>query len=313
MRVFITGATGLIGSALTRALLERGDEVLAMTRDARRARASLPGETIFVEADPAVSGDWQARIANCDAVVNLCGASIGGQRWDARYRQILMDSRLDPTHLLVDAMRACSDEERPGVLASSSGIDYYDFDTTAVALGDDDEVFDEQSPAGDTFLARLCSKWEAEAELASEVGVRVALVRTGIVLSTEGGALPRIAAPFKAFVGGPVGSGKQWFSWIHIDDMVGAYLHALDNPEVRGPINAVAPGAVRQKQFARTLGEVLGRPSFLPAPKFALKIVAGQLAEYLVNGRHAIPQVLDQSGYQFKYPELKPALEALYR
>jgi len=284
-----------------------------MTRNAARARETLSAGATLVEADPSVAGDWQQQIAGCHAVVNLCGASIAGQRWDARYRQILMDSRLDPTHLLVESMRACSDDERPVVLASSSGIDYYDFDRAAVTLADDDdEVFDEQSPAGDTFLARLCSKWEQEARRAEDIGVRVALVRTGIVLSTDGGALPRIAAPFKAFVGGPVGSGKQWFSWIHIDDMVGAYLHALDNASVSGPINAVAPGAVRQKQFARTLGSVLGRPSFLPAPKFALKLVAGQLAEYLVNGRHAIPKVLQQTGYSFQYPELKPALDALY-
>ncbi len=287
--------------------------MFAQSRSASRVRELFASGVTPVEADPTVAGDWQARLAGCDAVVNLCGEPIAGRRWNAQVRQILMDSRLDATDLLVRGLAACAEGERPAVLVSASGIDYYDFDTEAVAIDDDeDDVFDELSPSGDTFLARLCAKWEQEAEAATAHGVRVAYLRTGIVLSTEGGALPRIAAPFKAFAGGPVGSGRQWFSWIHIDDMVGAYLHAIDNPGVVGPVNAVAPGAVRQKTFAKALGKALGRPSLFKAPRFALKLVAGELADYLVNGRHVVPKKLETTGYQFRYPDLGPALAALY-
>ncbi len=315
-RIFVTGGTGFIGAAIVRALRERGDDVTVVSRDGARAKAALPDGVEVVEADPTAAGAWQQRIAGCRAVINLAGASIAGKRWNAQYRQILLDSRVDVTRFVVEGMQAAPPDQRPAVLASASGIDYYPF--VLPIPGEDDmegdavDLFDEQSPLGDGFLARMCRDWEDEAMRATPLGVRVALVRTGIVLGKGGGALPKMALPFKLMAGGRVADGRQWFSWIHLDDIVGIYLRAIDDDALSGPLNAVAPGAVRQAAFAKALGAALHRPTWMPVPKFALRFATGQLAEYLIHGRHVIPKALQDAGFEFAYPDVEGALAEIY-
>lgn len=317
-RVFVTGGTGFIGSALVEALRGRGDDVVVLTRDAARARQQLgsraPGVEL-VEGDPAFGGAWQAHLAGADAVVNLAGASVAGKRWDARYKQMIRDTRVESTRYLVEGMAALGgDASRPAVLVSASGVDYYPFDvdlSAALDLDEDDEVT-ESAPPGSSFLARVCWSWEAEAMAAEPLGVRVVCMRTGLVLG-PGGAFERMALPFRLFAGGRIGSGRQWVSWVHLEDAVRAYLFALDEASVRGPVNLVAPEPVRAKHLARALGRALHRPSWLPVPGFALKAAAGELAEYLLHGRRAVPAALHAHGFSFRYRDVEAALADIAR
>ncbi|MEO6777708.1 MAG: TIGR01777 family oxidoreductase [Kofleriaceae bacterium] len=300
MRVAITGGTGFIGSRIVAALRDRGDEVVAFTRDP--ARAPLQGVRL-VQAELEHAGAWQDAVGGCDAVINLAGEPIAGKRWDARQKQRLRDSRVETTQHLVAAIAKAA--PRPRVLVSASGIDYYPFARSEVADFDDDEVT-EADPAGEDFLARLCQAWEAEAAAAEPLGVRVVTMRTGIVLG-HGGALAKLTTPFKLFAGGRIGSGRQWMSWIHLDDAVAAYLAALDDDRYRGPINLVTD-STRNADFARQLGAVLHRPSWLPVPAFALRAAVGEFAESLLNGRRAVPHKLRALGFSWSYPELEAAL-----
>lgn len=308
-RVFVTGGTGFVGSALVEALIGRGDQVVVLSRDAARARARLPPRVDVVAGDPGSdSGAWQGHLAGADAVVHLAGASIAGKRWDARYKQILRDSRVESTRVVVEGLAALPEEQRPRVLVCASGADYYPgFDGDGV--GDDDDVT-ESAPSGESFLARMSVAWEAEAQAATAAGVRVVCMRTAVVLG-EHGALPRMLLPFKLFAGGPVGSGRQWFSWIHIEDAVRGYLFAIDEPALSGPVNLSAPEPVRFKTFARALGRVLRRPSWLPVPGFAIKAAAGELGEYLLHGRRVVPAALQAHGFVFRHPKLDGALRDL--
>jgi len=307
----VTGATGLIGRRLCAELIERGDAVVALSRSAERARRRLGGGVEIVEGDPSAAGDWQQRIDGCTAVVNLAGESISGKHWNAQYRQRMLDSRVDTTRFVVEAFDAAA--QRPRVLVSASGVDYYPF---ALDIpGEDDseaDVFDERSPLGDGFLARMCRDWEDEAQRAEALGARVVRMRLGIVLTRDGGALPAMARPFKIFAGGRVADGKQFVSWIHLDDAVGAFLFAIDRDQVSGPVNVVA-GSVRQAAFAKALGGVLRRPSWIPVPKFALRAAVGELSEYLIHGRQVVPAALRAAGYQLHHPDLSAALAAIYR
>ncbi|ACY17392.1 TIGR01777 family oxidoreductase [Haliangium ochraceum] len=308
-RVFMTGGTGFIGSALVEALRGRGDEVRVLTRDAAAARKRLPAGVAIIEADPATSGGaWQAQLAGTDAVLNLAGAPIDGKRWDAHYKQILRDSRVETTRHLVEGIAALPADERPKVLVSASGGDYYP-GFSGEGMVDDDEI-DESAPPGESFLARLCARWEDEANAASAHDVRVVRMRTSVVLG-PGGAFEKLVMPFKLFVGGPVGDGEQWFSWIHLEDAVRAYLFAMDEDRVEGPINLCAPGSVRFKTFAKALGRAMKRPSWLPVPGFALKAALGEFAEYLLHGRRMVPSALEQYGFAFRYPEVGSALDDL--
>ena len=308
-KVFITGATGLIGRALAAALVERGDAVIALTRDTAKGTAALPAGVAIAEGDPTEAGDWQQRIDGCDVVVNLAGESIGGTRWNAMVRQRLLDSRVDGTRFVVEAIGAAA--RKPGVLVSASGADYYPFGLLLPGETEEDDAFDETAPNGDGFLPRLCRDWEAEAVRAEEHGVRVARMRTGLVLDDSGGALPAMARPFKLFAGGKVGDGKQWVSWLDLDDAVGGYLHAIDHASVTGPVNLVA-GSLRQHDFARALGRALHRPCWLPAPKFAIRWAVGPLSEYLLHGRNVVPAALRDTGYAFRYADIDAALGAIY-
>jgi uncharacterized protein len=301
MRVAITGATGFIGRPLVAALQARGDEVVAFTRDP--ARAGLLGVRL-VEADLEQAGPWQDAIAGCDAVINLAGEPVAGKRWDARQKQRLRDSRVETTQNLIAAIAKA--EVRPRVLVSASGADYYPFAMAEVADFDDDEVT-EADPAGEDFLARLCKAWEAEAVTAEPLGVRVVTMRTGLVLGAHGGALAKMTTPFKLFAGGRIGSGRQWMTWIHLDDAVAAYLAALDDARYRGPINLVTD-SIRNAEFSKQLGRVLHRPSWLPVPAFALRAAVGEIAETLLNGRRVVPAKLRELGFAWKHPELREAL-----
>lgn len=311
MRVFLTGASGFIGRALASALEARGDQVVAVSRDVDRARRRLGAKVELVAGDPCFSGDWQAALAGTDAVVNLAGQPIAGKRWNAQYRQILHDSRVDATRYLVEAIAATTPADRPRVLISASGIDYYPFsDDLGLELEDDDVVV-EGSPRGDSALARICRDWEAEATGARKAGLRVVLMRMGVILGGGGGALAALARPFKLLVGGRLGSGRQWVSWVHLDDVIAAYLFALDRSGISGPLNLVAPQPVRNRELARSMGRAMHRPAAVPMPAFALRAAVGEFSEYLLHGRRAVPAALERHGFQFRFPDLDSALADL--
>lgn len=312
-RVFFTGGTGFIGSALVAALRERGDDAVVLTRNAGKARRRLPSGVEVVEGDPTEAGPWQQALAGCTAVINLAGASLAGKRWNAHYKQILHDSRVDTTRYLVAALGAVAPAERPGVLLSSSGIDYYPFSDDLDAVGgDEDEPVTEEAPPGDSTLARICRDWESEARATELHDARVVLMRTAVVLG-EDGALDKLSLPFRFFVGGRVGSGEQWFSWIHLRDVVRAYLFALDTPGLGGPVNLVAPGSVRNAELARALGAAMHRPSWIPVPGFAVRAAVGEFAEHILHGRRAVPARLEQAGFRFDFPDIDAALADIYR
>jgi hypothetical protein len=306
MRVVVTGATGFIGTALVAHLRERGDLVTALTRDVERARQRLGDGVTIVHAELEQPGHWCDTLHGANAIVNLAGEPIAGKRWDARQKQILRDSRVETTRTLVEAIAKA--EPRPQVLVSASGVDYYPFALSDVDDFDDDEVT-EADPPGEDFLARLCKAWEHEALAAQALGLRVCVMRTGLVLGEHGGALARMTTPFKLFVGGRIGSGRQWMSWIHRDDVVAAYATALSDDRYTGPINLVA-ASIRNADFAKQLGVAMHRPSWLPVPAFAVRAAVGELAASLLGGRRVVPKRLRELGFTWSRPKLSEALAA---
>jgi len=300
MNVLITGATGLIGRALVAHLLARGDRVTALVRDPDRARLEA---SALVKSDLETPGPWCDALDGSDAVVHLAGEPIAGKRWDARQKQILRDSRIETARNLVEAIGRA--RTRPRVLVGASGVDYY---PPALGMHDfDDDPVTETDPAGDSFLARLCAHWEAEVAAAGKLGVRTVSMRTGLVLASGGGALARMAAPFRWFAGGPIGSGRQLVSWIQLDDVVAAYAAALDDERFAGPINLVA-GSVRNAELARAIGHVLHRPALARVPAFVLRLAVGELAESILHGRNVVPAKLRELGFPFAHPDLADAL-----
>ncbi len=300
MRVFVTGGTGLIGRAVIDALVQRRDEVVCVTRHATRARSLLPVGVEFVEADPVESGPWQDVAANCDGIVNLAGEPLAGGRWTEGRKRRIRRSRLATTRHVAQAAEG---SERVRVLVSGSAVGYY---------GDAGErALDETAEPGHDFLGRLALEWEENARSAQSRSRRVVLLRTGIVLSRVGGALPRLTLPFRLFLGGPLGSGRQYFPWVHLEDVARIVLFALDTPGLTGPVNAVAPDPPRQRQFAASLGRALGRPSWLPVPPLALRLTAGEMAWALLAGQRAIPRALRARGFIFAHPNLDQALADL--
>jgi uncharacterized protein (TIGR01777 family) len=302
MQIAVTGATGFLGTALVGALRDSGAAVVVLTRDAARARAVL-GDVTAVTADLQSPGPWTAALAGTDAVVNLAGEPLAGKRWDARQKQQLRDSRVETTRTVVEAIAALPAPARPRVLVSASGADYYPFapDTEF----DDDEVT-EAAAASDSYLGRLCRDWETEALAAQRAGLRVVCMRTGIVLG-PGGALARLTTPFRMFVGGRIGTGRQWVSWIHRDDAARAIVAALADDRYAGPINLVT-GSLRNAALARELGKALGRPSWLPVPGVALRAAVGEFAEYLLAGRRVVPARLRALGFTWTRPTIDRAL-----
>jgi uncharacterized protein (TIGR01777 family) len=303
MRIFVTGGTGLVGTRLLKKLTERGDEVVLLTR---RPEAAKGGDRIrIVGGDPAERGPWIDEAATCDAAINLVGENIFAKRWNDDFKAILRKSRVPSTEHVVEALarnpkRA---DGSPKVLVSASAIGYYG--------PHGDEELDESSAPSADFMGKLCVDWEQAAMAGQQKGLRVAVIRTGIVLDPAGGALKEMMPPFKMFVGGPIGSGKQVMSWIHADDQVGIILHALDHAEVSGPVNSTAPNPVTNKAFSKALGKAIGRPSFMWTPGFAIRLALGGVADVVVNGQRVLPKKAVATGYQFKYPEIDSALANL--
>lgn len=276
MNVIVAGASGLIGTELVKALRARGDQVLALPRYG--------------------SAPWQ--VDGFDAVINLAGANLSAKRWSPGFKKEILESRVDTTRALVEAIEKAT--RKPRVLVNASAVGFY-------GGGRGDETLDENGAPGSDFLSGIVKAWEAEAQKSS---VRSVQLRTGIVLSTKGGALQPMLPPFKAFVGGPVGSGKQWFPWIHIADEVGAILWCLDNG-LSGPVNLVAPGIVNMKDFAKALGRALHRPSLFPVPGAALKLLLGEFAEVVLDGQRAVPKKLFDKGFRFRFTDVNEALRDL--
>lgn len=273
MKVFVTGGTGLVGGRLIPKLIARGHSVAALTRRPVAARERFGESCKLVEGDPMQAGVWTDAVADCDAVIHLAGENIFAQRWSDTFKALLRDSRLKSTATIVQALtkNPTTAAGSPKVLVNASAIGYYG--------PHGDEELDEDSPAGSDFLAQLCVDWEKAALAARDGGVRVALVRIGVVLDKAGGALAKMLTPFKLGVGGPVGSGKQWMSWIHNDDLCDLFVFAAENNAAAGPLNGTAPEPVTNKDFGKALGRALGRPSFMPTPAFALRLMLGEVAE----------------------------------
>jgi len=301
MKVAVTGATGFVGSRLVERLQAEGHQVLVLARNVERATRLFPKSSFstveIVGYTPLESGGWQEKLSGCDGVVNLAGEPIS-ERWTPAHKQNLMNSRKIGTQKLVEGI--VQPNPKPQVLVSASAIGYYGTSETA--------TFDESSGPGNGFLAEVCQAWEAEAQKVKEAGVRLVILRIGIVLGM-GGAIAKMVTPFKLFAGGPIGSGKQWFSWIHREDLVSLILYALTHPEMEGTFNATAPNPVRMEAFCQTMGQVMGRPSWLPVPAFAIEVLLGDGAQVVLEGQQVLPKRTQESGFQYQYPTVQPALE----
>ena len=302
MKVAITGATGFVGSRLVERLQAEGHQVMVLTREADRARQVFPAATfpnLQIQAyTPLESGDWQQAISGCEGVVNLAGAPIAEGRWTAERKQEILESRTIGTQKIVEAIAQA--QAKPTVLVNSSAIGYYGTSETA--------TFDESSPAGDDFLAQVCQGWEAEAMKVKASGTRLVILRTGIVLGM-GGVVAKMLTPFRLFAGGPLGTGRQWFSWIHREDMVNLILAALTQLAIEGVYNATAPTPVRMAEFCQVLGQLLRRPSWLPVPDFALEALLGEAAKVVLEGQQVLPKRTQATGFTYQYSTLKQALE----
>jgi uncharacterized protein len=299
MRVAVTGATGLIGRAVVKALAERGDEVVALSRDADRARRAL-GDRVQAHAwpDPMSAPPPEAALAGADAVVHLLGEPVA-QRWSEQAKQSIRRSRIDGTRSLVQGLLALPPDRRPNALVSQSATGFYGPRR--------DERLSEDASAGDDFLAGVVFGWE-EAAMRAAPELRVAVTRTGVVLSSEGGALGKMLPFFRLGIGGPVAGGRQYVPWIHLDDVVGAMLFCLDNSQAGGAVNLTAPNPVTNAELSRTLGHVLKRPAVLPVPAFALKLLYGEMAQIVTTGQRVVPARLIELGYEFRHPDLEAAL-----
>jgi len=303
LKIAITGATGFVGSRLLVKLYDRGDDILILTRNPDKAGRIYP-KSIYpkIEIIPYIateSGDWQKEISGCDAVINLAGEPIS-ERWTGEAKRAIIASREIGTEKIVEAIALA--DQKPKVLINSSAIGYYGTSETA--------SFDENSPPGGDFLADVCKKWETAAQKVKDYGTRLVILRTGIVLG-NGGALGKMIPPFKLFAGGPIGSGRQWFSWIHRDDLINLIIYCLDRQGISGTFNATAPNPVRMKEFCQILGEVMNRPSWLPVPDFALEILLGEGAKIVLEGQEVLPKATQAIGFDYRYPNLEAALQEI--
>jgi hypothetical protein len=301
MHIVVTGGSGFIGRPLCASLCQEGHRVTLLTRRKEEVQRSCGSTVTAVEWNGKETGAWEHCLEGADAVINLAGAPIADARWTDARKRILTESRVLTTRLLVEALSRRS--SKPRTLISASGIGYYG--------ASDDRVLDEGAARGQGFLADLCLQWEAEALRAAQLGTRVVILRTGMVLEQDGGALPKMLLPFRLFAGGPIMPGTQWVSWTHRRDHIGLIQWLLARPNVSGPVNAVAPEAVTMNKFCEVLGQVLNRPSWLPLPGFALHVPLGELGTLMTTGQRVNPGQALSGGYVFHFPTLEPALRAI--
>lgn len=299
MRILITGGTGFVGTALRARLIRDGHRITVLTRSPRPDTDGPQGIT-YLTADPTIRGPWQEAIKEHDVVINLAGASIFN-RWSPEYKRLLRESRLQTTRNLVEGIP--DHGAKSMTLFSTSAVGYYGFHG--------DEELTEESPPGEDFLAGLALEWENEALKAQAKGARVVITRFGIVLGEKGGALGQMIPFFKLFIGGPIGNGRQWFSWIHRNDLVEAFLFLMMNQDMSGAVNLCAPNPVRNRELAVSLGRALHRPSFLPAPAFMIKLVLGEFGSVILKGQRVIPRRLLDRGFAFRFPDIDTALRNL--
>jgi len=297
MKIFMTGANGFVGSSLTRFLIDSGHEVTALVRSEKKA-AGLPKGTNLTIGESGRSGPWQDGIDRHDVIINLAGASIF-KRWNDSYKTLLHNSRILTTRNLVDALPSSTS----ATFISTSAVGYYGFTG--------DETLDEAAPKGNGFLADLAMDWETEARKAEKKGARVVLTRFGVVLGRKGGALAQMITPFRFFVGGPIGNGRQWVSWIHIRDLCRSSLFVIEDGSVKGAVNFTAPEALQNRDLAKALGKALRRPSFMPAPGFMINLVLGEFGSVILKGQRVYPEVLKQRGFTFEFPDINSALKDL--
>lgn len=302
MKVLVSGGTGLVGRSLVEELVGANHSCTILSRSPER-HTNLPESVRVHQWDAQSSAPLIDLVEDSEAVVHLAGESIGAGRWTARRKQQILASRVDSTRAMTEAILAV--QEPPRVFVQASAVGFYG--------PSDDRVITEEAPPGDDFLADVCQQWEAASVAVETIGVRRILARTGIVLSADGGALPRMALPFKLFAGGPAGSGRQWMPWIDLADEVAALRYLLEHEQARGPVNLTAPNPVTNREFGHALGKALRRPSFMPAPAFALRLALGEMADLILTGQRAVPTRLLDLGYTFHHPDLEPALRNIFR
>ncbi len=296
MKIFITGGTGFVGTSLSKRLIAEGHSVTVLTHETKEPALKMHGLS-YLQGNPTVQGEWQKAVPGHDVIINLAGASIFS-RWTEEQKKILRSSRILTTRNLVDAL---PQDAKHVTFFSTSAVGYYGFHQ--------DEELIESSPAGKDFLARLAFDWESEALNAQKKGARVVITRFGIVLGKDGGALGQMIPLFKFFLGGPLGSGRQWFSWVHMQDLMEAFIFLLGKKEISGPVNLCSPVPVRNKELGAAIGRILHRPSFMPAPGFMIKLILGEFGSVLLEGQRVIPRKLLDAGYQFRYPGIDEALK----
>ena len=298
MNVFMTGGTGFVGTYLTKRLLTEGHKVTILTQSLGSAALKLSG-LAYVDGNPTIKGQWQDSVREHDVIINLAGASIFS-RWTPQQKKILLSSRIETTRNLVSAL---SDNAKNITFFSTSAVGYYGFH--------EDEELTENMPAGNDFLARLAYDWEQEALRAKDKGARVVITRFGIVLGKSGGALGQMIPMFKYFLGGPLGNGRQWFSWVHMHDLAEAFIFLLQHQEINGAVNLCSPKPVRNADLGKAIGRILHRPSFIPAPGFMIKLILGEFGSVLLEGQRVIPRRLLDAGFKFNYPDLEEALRSI--
>ncbi len=301
MRIIITGGTGLIGRPLSAELVDQGHEVTVLSRDPIEAEP-MPEGVFLHRWDGKTADGWGHLVDGADAVINLAGAGMGDRRWSKKRKALIRDSRLNAGSAVMEAIRDAA--VKPKVLIQSSAIGYYGGDNGGT-------ISVEESELGDDFMAKVCFDWEISTAPASHLGVRRPVIRTGVVLSNEGGAFSRLKMPFKFYAGGKLGDGNQWFSWIHMQDQIRAMIFLLENDEADGPFNLVAPNPVTNQELSKALGDAMGRPSAIPVPSIAVKTVFGEMSDMVLKGPRVLPKQLEDMGFEFQYPTIEQALDDL--